>query len=113
MDLKTERENGVLLVEVEGRIDGSNSRDFEDAMNGAVDGSDKAVIVDMTGLSYISSAGLRAVLLLAKTLWKRDAKFMLCSLPGSIREVIEISGFHKIIPVHDSRESALTEAGNS
>lgn len=110
MELKTEQEDGILIVEVEGRIDGSNGREFEDAMGAAIDGIEKAVVLDMTDLSYISSAGLRAVLLLAKTLWKQEAKLLLCSLPGPIKEVIEISGFHKIIPVHDSRAAALAAA---
>ena len=110
MDLRTQRENEVLIVEVEGRIDGSNSRDFEAAVSSAAGSSDKAVIVDMAEASYISSAGLRAFLMLAQTL---NAKLMLCSLPDSIKEIIEISGFHKIIPIHASRGSAFSEAASS
>ena len=109
MDLKTHRENEVLIVEVEGRIDGTNSRDFKAAVSDAADGSEKAVIVDMAEVSYISSAGLRAFVMLTQTL---NAKFMLCSLPDPIREVIEISGFHKIIPTHASRGAAFSEAAS-
>ena len=62
MEVKTKRESGVLIVQVEGRMDGITAREFEDAMKAAISASDHAVIVDLEVLSYISSAGLRAIL---------------------------------------------------
>ena len=111
MDIQTERENGTLIAKAEGRIDGVNARDFEEALKNAISGDDSTVIMDLEGLSYISSAGLRVILLIAKTLRKRNADLMLCSLSDPIREVFEISGFDKIIPVHGSREKALAAIG--
>ncbi len=109
MDIKTEREGGVLIAQPEGRIDSMNARAFQDALNAAIGADDKAVVMDLQALSYISSAGLRAVLLIAKTLGQRQAKLSVCSLSASIREVFEISGFDKIITVHGSREDALAD----
>ena len=109
MDMTTERENGVLAASVGGRIDGTNSAEFEQAMRTAVQEEDRAVIVDLERLSYISSAGLRAVLLTAKFLSNQGAKFALCSLTGPIKEVFEMSGFDKIIRIHGSRDDALAE----
>ena len=94
----------ALIAKAEGRIDGVNARDFEEAMKAAISGDDAVVVIDLENLSYISSAGLRVILLIAKTLRKRNAELMLCSLSDPIREVFEISGFDKIIPVHASRE---------
>ena len=107
MEVKTERENETLIARAEGRIDGTNARDFENAMTAVIDESDRAVIIDFENLAYISSAGLRSLLLIGKELWNRDAKLALCSLSASIREVFEISGFDKIIPIHGSRTEAL------
>ena len=107
MEVKTERENETLIARAEGRIDGTNARDFENAMTAVIDESDRAVIIDFENLAYISSAGLRSLLLIGKELWNRDAKLALCSLSASIREVFEISGFDKIIPIHGSRMEAL------
>ena len=111
MDIQTERQNGALIAKAEGRIDGVNARDFEEAMKTVITADDSTVVMDLGGLSYISSAGLRVILLIAKTLRKRNAEFVLCSLSAPIREVFEISGFDKIIPVHDSREKALASLG--
>ena len=112
MDIKTESSNGTLIAKAEGRIDGVNARDFEEAMKAAISSEYSTVIIDLEGLSYISSAGLRVILLIAKTLRKRNAELVLCSLSNPIREVFEISGFDKIIPVHASREQALASVGS-
>ena len=69
------------------------------------------MVLDFEGISYISSAGLRVVLLVAKTLQKQKAKMAVCSLSESIREIFEISGFDKIIPVHGSRADAVAGVG--
>ena len=111
MEIQTERANGALIAKAEGRIDGVNARDFEEALKAAISTDDSTVVMDLEGLSYISSAGLRVILLIAKTLRKRDADLILCSLSDPIREVFEISGFDKIIPVHGSREQALASVG--
>ncbi len=107
MDVTTERQDGVLYAWVGGRIDGSTAAELEETVRTAIEDSDRAVIMDFGDLTYISSAGLRAILLIAKSLGKQNAKFALCSLPDPIREVFEISGFHKIIAIHPSRAEAL------
>ena len=107
VDVTTERHDDILSADVGGRIDGSNVVQFEEAIRTAVEDSDRAVIMDFEKLAYISSAGLRAVLLTAKTLQGRNAKLVLCSLADPIREVFEISGFDKILPIHPTKAEAL------
>ena len=107
MDIVTERQDDVLSVLVSGRIDGSNAAAFEEAVGAAIADSDRAVIMDLEKLSYVSSAGLRVLLMIAKNLSGREAKLALCAMPDPIREVIETSGFDRIIPVHPSTAAAL------
>ena len=82
MDLTTERRDGVLCARVAGRIDGANAAAFEQAIRAEIEDGDRAVILDFGNLVYISSAGLRAILMTAKSLLGRGAKFALHSLPG-------------------------------
>ena len=111
MEINTEREQGTLLiVKAEGRLDGISAREFDDAMRSKISEKDSVVIMDLEKLSYISSAGLRVILMTAKTLQKRNAKLLLCSLSEPIREVFEISGFDKIIPIHTTRGEAQLSA---
>ena len=109
MKIDHERKEGVLTTKVTGRIDGSNALDFEKTFKGIVDDTDRIVILDFEKLSYISSAGLRVILLIAKTLRKKEAKFALCSLSDSINEIFQISGFDQIISIYATREDALAE----
>ena len=107
MDIRTTREGVKLIVEVEGRVDGTNATDFQAALERVVQPTDKGVIMDMAGLQFIASAGLRAILMAGRLLRKQDAKLLACSLSATVREVFVISGFDKIVPVYDSRADAL------
>ena len=107
MDIRTTREGANLIVDVEGRVDGTNAADFQAALDGAVQPTDKGVIMDMAGLQFIASAGLRAILMTAKALQKQDARLLGCSLSATVRDVFEISGFDRIVAIYDSRADAL------
>lgn len=107
VELQTDRVEGALLISVVGRVDGTNAQEFHKGLDEEISGSDNPVVLDLEKLSYISSAGLRSILLIAKTLQGRNTGFMLCSLPGPIKEIFEIAGFDKIIDVLESRSDAI------
>ena len=107
MNVTAERQDGILSARVTGRIDAGNVREFEETIRTAIEDGDRAVILDFEKLVYISSAGLRAVLMTAKNLWSRDATFALCSLPDVVRAVFQVSGFDRIIAIHPTRAEAL------
>ncbi len=106
MEIIAEREATHLVVKAGGRIDSLNALEFNDVLKSKIGESDRVVILDLEKLSYISSAGLRVLLMTAKALQDRDARLMLCSLSKPIREIMAISGFDKIIPVHATRSEA-------
>ena len=111
VDVKTERRDDVLSIWVGGRLEGSNSEEFEADVKAAILASDRALVMDLGDLAYVSSAGLRAILLTAKTLWDQEAEFVICSVPASVLEVLEISGFDKLITIRPDRDEALAELG--
>ncbi len=111
MDVTSQRTGGALIVSVEGRVDGANARKFQKAVEGVID-DDRAVILDMENLGYISSAGLRSILLIAKGLQKRKAQFAVCSLQDAIGEVFRIVGFDKIVTIHSSQGDAVAAMGS-
>ena len=111
MGLNFERENGIMIVIAEGRVDGSNAQEFQGALSEVIDEDDRCVVLDLGKITYISSAGLRVILLTAKALKRQDADLAVCSLTDSIREVFEISGFDKIIQVRASQPDAIASFG--
>ncbi len=108
MEISTERKGNVLVVTTEERIDGINARAFQDALQAAIDDDDRVVILDLRQLTYISSAGLRVILLVARTLQRQDGNLAVCSLSGPVLEVFQISGFDQIIQTYDSQEEAIS-----
>ena len=107
MELNVVRDGGTVVVGAGERIDGTNAREFQSALEAAIEETDLAVILDLADLTYISSAGLRAILMTARSLRRQEAALAVCSLTDSVREVFEISGFNQIIPVHSSKDEAI------
>ena len=106
---QTEESKDSMVIAVTGRIDGVNAQKFYDNLNREIQDLDNNLILDFEKLSYINSAGLSSILLAAKALQKKNKRFMLCSLPSSVMQVVKISGFDKIIDIYESRSTALSE----
>ena len=111
MGIETVMEGEALIARVDGRIDGTNAREFQNEIEAACAGADRLVILDLEQLSYISSAGLRAIMMTAKQLESRDVKFAVCSISGSVNEIFQISGVDQIIPVRASPSEAINAFG--
>lgn len=107
MEINSERESGALVLKTEGRVDGSTAALFQDGIKSSITPDDKRVILDLEKLDYISSAGLRIILLIAKDLKQQESKFAICSLSDSVLEIFTMSGFNQIITIHDSPAAAI------
>ena len=93
MEIKTERRGATLVAMPEGRIDGRNAADFQDSLYGAIDGADDRVVLDLADVDYISSAGLRAVVHIASSLDRRNARLDLCTRSAPLRQVLDSTGY--------------------
>ncbi|MYB52075.1 MAG: STAS domain-containing protein [Acidobacteriia bacterium] len=106
MKLNFERTHGVVIVTSCARIDGSNARAFECALCEIVQEGDRALVVDFELLKYISSAGLRAILLTAKNLEERAVGFCLCEIEPHVRKLFAI-GVDEVVSIHKTRDEAV------
>jgi anti-anti-sigma factor len=107
MQIFTRKEKDDLVVEIKGRIDAVNSSKLEEECQGRIDQGEKALILDLGGVEYISSAGLRTILILARRINSLEGKIRFCGLRGMVKEVFSISGFNSIFPVVPSITEAL------
>ncbi|MEX1110117.1 MAG: STAS domain-containing protein [Dongiaceae bacterium] len=107
MELHEETLETATVLSPQGRIDSSNAKDFEEALISRVQDGRPAILLDLAELRYISSAGLRVILLAAKQQRGKQGKFALCALTTEVREVFEVSGFGKILDIHPGRAEAL------
>ena len=100
--------NGTTLVmSVEGRLDARSAPSFQEHVLARIEGGQTAVLVDFSLVDFISSAGLRAVLVVAKRLRDGDGRFAVCGLRDSVRDVFRVSGFESIIDTYPDQQTAL------
>lgn len=99
-------EGEVLILAVQGRLDSNTAKELDETLTAQV-GSKPAVVLDFSGLEYISSAGLRVLLKAAKQGRAGGGKLALCALSPHVREVFDISGFSSIFSIQPDRAAAL------
>ncbi len=87
------------LVRATGRLDSATSGPFEKQLLEHFGAPGSRVLVDLAALDYVSSAGLRVILMAAKRAKQTQGRLVLCALQPHVLEVFEISGFLKIIEV--------------
>jgi anti-anti-sigma factor len=111
MNVSTRIENDFFVVRLEGRLDIGTSTQFEkDCMTWIEQGNHRFVL-DLGGLEYISSAGLRSILAATKKLKTLGGSLSLCGLSGLVEEVITVSGFDNILAVYADVAQATAAGG--
>jgi anti-sigma B factor antagonist len=112
MNLRIEALTEATYVIPEGRLDFDAAPGFQEAIERLFGAATRpaAVIIDGAALEYVSSAGLRAVLLAARAAQRAGIPFALCALQPPVREVFDLSGFSRIIAVQADRATALAQA---
>ena len=104
--LELNRNDATVVAHVGGRIDSTNAWEFDRTLQDSFQPQDTVLIMDCSTLRYISSAGLRVALKLAKR-FRPPKRFAMTALSRDIEEIVRISGFDRIIEIHDSTEAAL------
>jgi anti-anti-sigma factor len=107
MEFAQEQADEALIIKLSGRLDSTTAQSAEDHFTRAVGTGAAKLAVDMSKLDYISSAGLRILLVIAKKLQQGRGKMVLYGLVPNVREVFAISGFDKIFVIQASAEDAL------
>jgi anti-sigma B factor antagonist len=107
MNITTEKIDDFSVLKIDGRIDTLNSSVFEAKLNQLLSSGSKDFIFNCSGLSYISSSGLRVFLVAQKKTILLQSRLHLCNLQPAIREIFLISGFSSIFKIFDSLEEAL------
>lgn len=107
MELKHEkRDTGTLLL-VSGRMDAVTAPEFERGCLEITDGGEKLLVVDLAGLEYISSAGLRSIIASAKKMKPAGASMVFCGLSGMVEEVFQVSGLQAMFTIAATADEAF------
>lgn len=103
--------DSAQIFELSGRLDAVNTMAAIERVHTAIAAGARWVLLDMSQVHFLSSSGLRALLLVRKQLLAQSGELRLCALQPQVQEVFTITGFTQVFAIHGSREEALAAFG--
>lgn len=110
MKLSETKEDGVTVLALSGRLDAASATAAEENVLALIDGGATRLVIDCAELDYISSAGLRILLMAAKRLAPPSGKLALAALKPQVADVLDIAGFTSLFAIHATRPAAVKDA---
>ncbi len=107
MEIIEQKTDQCVIIGITGRLDTTNYSILEKKLMDLIDNHQDKILVDCSKMDYVSSSGLRILLMALKKITMQKGKFVLCGLQENIHEIFEISGFTSIFEIHSSPEVAL------
>jgi anti-anti-sigma factor len=107
LDITTTTHDTAAILTVKGRVDALTAGDLEGAINAIINRGDRRIILDFSGLAYISSGGLRILLATAKKLQNDGDRFILCGLSFEVQKVMNLAGFTAIFSIYATASDAI------
>src|SRR5450432_1548910 len=107
IEIQQEQLGSVRLLTLGGRLDTETAVDVELALQDLLGAGEREFLIDLTGIGYVSSAGLRVLLSLAKQLDGGKGSLRLCGLNAAVNQVFDVAGFSKLFAIFPDRTAAL------
>jgi len=107
MEIQTRRVNDVLVVDLVGRLESRTAGPASTELNKIAQGDDRKVLLNVGGLEYVSSAGLRAIMVAAKLLQVNGGSALICGANATVKRVMEVSGFSSLLRLYDTEKEGL------
>lgn len=108
LEIKCTAKNEVLYVNCVGKLDLESFEAFDKSFSENYNKMYKKVIINLDQLQYLSSVGLRSLLRGAKIVYADRNKVFVHVKDGMVKNIITLSGFHKILPFSGERDYALS-----
>ena len=107
MEIRKEQVGNVQVVTVSGRLDGIYGSAFANQIGELITGTSPKILIDFTDIDYVSSAGLRSLLILVKKSRASGGIFALCGVNEQVRQVLDISGFTAMFSMYADRAEGV------
>jgi len=107
--MKIERDirSGVICLVLSGRFDEFAVSEAEKAFAETVNADHVRVVLDLSGVEYVTSSGLRTILMLNRAVQNRAGALRLCGLTPFVAQVFDVSNFTSVFEIHPSIDTAL------
>ncbi len=112
METMESKTNGIVMLRLKGKLDASTGPHLQDRLFASIAGGEKLFAIDCWELDYISSAGLRVLLVATKQLRNASGKIVLYALQAHVKEVFDLADFSTVLPLLGSPSEALSSFKN-
>lgn len=106
-ELNEEQRGDILIVHIKGRLDSVSSPMAEKKVFDAINNGNGKILLELLGLTYISSAGMRMLLSTTKKIRSLSGKLCICNMTPNVLDVLKMSGFDHILDLHSTEDEAL------
>jgi anti-anti-sigma factor len=113
IEIQQEQVGSVRVVDLIGRLDTETAVDVELALQDLLAAGEREFLIDLSGIGYVSSAGLRVLLSLAKQLDGGKGSLRLCGLNAAVSQVFDVAGFSKLFAIFPDRVAALPKVARA
>lgn len=107
LEIKVSELKRVQLVEVSGRVDTITADELREALNGAIERGYNQVVVELNGVEFMSSAGLREMVSALKTVKRSGGDLRLANPSEKVKEVLDLAGLDTIFQVYPTTVEAV------
>jgi len=110
MEIESTSLDDVTTVAVNGRVDSTTADELKNRLDQIVRAGSGRLVVDLNGVSYISSAGFRTLLITARTVQQVNGRLVLCGLSTEVRRLFDIASFSTLFNILPTRDEAVSTA---
>ncbi len=107
MEISTRNVYDVLVVDMAGRLDSTTSGRASDELVQVAKGDNKQVVINLDKLEFVTSAGLRVLLVTAKLLQNSKGQLRLCHANGPVKQVLQTAGFDSLLHLYETEAEAI------
>ena len=113
MQIAELQRDGVLVLSPAGRIDTTTAGALEGRLASALAGASPRLVLDFSGVEYISSAGLRVLLVAARRVQSTNGRLALCGMPQPVHQVFQLAGFLPLFTIESTTDAAVARVNGT
>ncbi len=107
METQVEEKGDVIVMRLKGRLDAASSPQLEKQIGGIIDTGHFKLVLDFSGVEYLSSSGMRLMLSVSKKLKNLEGKLVACNMHEDVMDVIKMTGFQQVLEIYPSEEECF------
>jgi len=109
MEISSRKQGEIVAIDIKGIMDTSSSPKAQEYIQELLDHGISRLLINLSQVEYLSSSGLRVLLVAAKKLWAVEGKFKICQPNKIVKEILDTSGFSGIMDVRETEQEAMAE----